>query len=95
MTFAEPPTRRLERANPIPGQAPDAIGDTAGDPLCWLDKVCPACGLLTVLTSRPAHDAVRTCRSDPSRMRCGNVTVRRLGPPSKDDRKTRRLSNGR
>ncbi len=47
MTFAEPPTRRLERANPIPGQAPDAIGDTAGDPPCGLDKVCPACGLLT------------------------------------------------
>ncbi len=46
MTFAEPASPRPERATPVTEQAPRA-DDTAGDPVCWLDKVCPTCGLLT------------------------------------------------
>ena len=40
MTFAEPASTLLERASRITEQA-DTGEDTAGDPVCWLDKVCP------------------------------------------------------
>ena len=46
MTFAEPASPRLEPATPAPNQH-TPCDDTAGDPVCWLDKVCPTCGLLT------------------------------------------------
>ena len=46
MTFPEPTNPPLERANPVTEQARN-VDDTAGDPVCWLDKVCPTCGRLT------------------------------------------------
>lgn len=50
MTSAEPANTGLERASHDPEQAPNA-DDTGGDPVCWLDKVCPTCGLLTATES--------------------------------------------
>jgi len=29
------------------GQITPADQDRGGDPVCWLDKVCPSCGLFT------------------------------------------------
>ncbi|WP_166664212.1 rubredoxin-like domain-containing protein [Actinophytocola oryzae] len=29
--------------------------DTGGDPACWLDRVCPDCGLLTEDDNPPAR----------------------------------------
>jgi hypothetical protein len=46
MTFEEPTSPPLERANPRSEQAHN-VDDSAGDPVCWLDKVCPTCGRLT------------------------------------------------
>lgn len=46
MTVAEPVSPALERETHGAQQA-RSVDDTAGDPVCWLDKVCPACGLLT------------------------------------------------
>ena len=46
MTCAEPASPRLEPTTPSPEPA-HTMDDTAGDPVCWLDKVCPTCGLLT------------------------------------------------
>jgi hypothetical protein len=47
-----PPPHRPGGAAATPNPAPIAdqaprTDDTAGDPVCWLDKVCPTCGLLT------------------------------------------------
>jgi rubrerythrin len=28
-------------------QIPEIDQDMGGDPVCWLDKVCPSCGLFT------------------------------------------------
>jgi hypothetical protein len=46
MAYAEPTNPPQERANPVTEQARNG-DDAAGDPVCWLDKVCPTCGLLT------------------------------------------------
>lgn len=59
MTFAKPASPRLGPATPSPEPA-HTMDDTAGDPVCWLDKVCPTCGLLTGT-------------DDPACPRCGDV----------------------
>lgn len=46
MSSSEPTSPPLERATPNTEHT-HTIDDTAGDPVCWLDKVCPTCGLLT------------------------------------------------
>ena len=42
----QPAITRLERPA-IAEQAHHTVEDPAGDPVCWLDKVCRTCGLLT------------------------------------------------
>jgi rubrerythrin len=46
-----------DRAEPMPY----ADQDSGGDPVCWLDKVCPSCGLFT--GDRPAATCPR-CGED-------------------------------
>ena len=45
MTFAEPASPRLGRTTADTERVRN-VDDTAGDPVCWLDKVCPTCGRL-------------------------------------------------
>jgi ribosomal protein S27AE len=46
MTAAEPVSPVLEPATHGAEQA-RSVDNTSGDPVCWLDKVCPTCGLLS------------------------------------------------
>lgn len=45
ITCPEAAPARLERAAASTERV-HVADDTAGDPVCWLDKVCPTCGLL-------------------------------------------------
>jgi rubrerythrin len=44
-------SRPAAQAGAYPGDAMNAdgptTGDEGGDPVCWLNRVCPDCGLLT------------------------------------------------
>ncbi|MBC2639010.1 MULTISPECIES: hypothetical protein [unclassified Rhodococcus (in: high G+C Gram-positive bacteria)] len=53
-------TTRREEAVPV-GDSDDDVG---GDPVCWLDRVCPDCGLF--VTDRAAGTCPR-CGSAPDR----------------------------
>ena len=44
MTPAEPVSPPVEPAG-TPARAPSDLGEVVGDPVCWLNKVCPGCGL--------------------------------------------------
>ena len=44
MTPAEPVSPPAEPAG-TPAPAPSDLREDVGDPVCWLNKVCPGCGL--------------------------------------------------
>ena len=44
MTPAEPVSPPVEPAG-TPAPAPSDLREDVGDPVCWLNKVCPGCGL--------------------------------------------------